>query len=117
MLEEPAFAELVSKVRAGDGEAAATLIRLYEPEIRRIVRVRLSGSRLRRIVDSADICQSVLANFFVRAASGQFELDSPAQLLKLLVTMACNKFNEQHRKQHTQRRGGGQQAGSDEFLD
>jgi RNA polymerase sigma-70 factor (ECF subfamily) len=51
-----------------------------------------------------DICQSVLASFFVRAASGQYELDRPEQLLNLLVGMARNKLAFQARKQHAQRR-------------
>jgi RNA polymerase sigma-70 factor (ECF subfamily) len=38
-----------------------------------------------------DICQSVLASFFVRAAVGQFELDRPEPLVGLLIGMARNK--------------------------
>jgi RNA polymerase sigma-70 factor (ECF subfamily) len=92
MSEDPSFTELIRRVRARDEQAAAELVRLYEPSIRLAVRVRLSDPSLRRLLDSVDICQSVLANFFVRAASGQFELDKPQQLVKLLVTMARNKL-------------------------
>jgi RNA polymerase sigma-70 factor (ECF subfamily) len=46
-----------------------------------------------------DICQSVLANFFVRAAAGQFELKTADQLVKLLVTMARNKLTSYARHQ------------------
>lgn len=104
MLEEVRFRELIGKVRAGDDQAAAELVRHYEPEIRRIARVRLSGSQMGRLLDSMDICQSVMANFFVRVAGGQFDLDSPQQMLKLLVTMACNKVTDQARRQRAQRR-------------
>ena len=48
-------------------------------------RLRLTDPRLRRQYDSLDICQSVLASFFVRAAAGQYDLDRPEQLLKLLL--------------------------------
>jgi DNA-directed RNA polymerase specialized sigma24 family protein len=51
-----------------------------------------------------DICQSVLASFFVRAASGQFEFRSPEDLVKLLVTMARNKLASQARKERAGRR-------------
>jgi RNA polymerase sigma-70 factor (ECF subfamily) len=51
-----------------------------------------------------DICQSVLASFFVRAASGQYELDRPDQLLKLLLTMTRNKLARQVRRSRAQRR-------------
>jgi RNA polymerase sigma-70 factor (ECF subfamily) len=107
------FRVLMDRVRAGDEAAAETLVRAYEPEIRRIVRVRLNNSKMRKLVDSVDICQSVLANFFVRAALGQFELDSPQKLLKLLATMACNKFNDQIRKQRADKRGQGKDAVND----
>jgi RNA polymerase sigma-70 factor (ECF subfamily) len=107
------FRVLMDRVRAGDEKAAESLVRTYEPEIRRIVRVRLNNSKMRKLVDSVDICQSVLANFFVRAALGQFELDSPQKLLKLLATMACNKFNDQIRKQRADKRGHGKDAVND----
>jgi RNA polymerase sigma-70 factor (ECF subfamily) len=102
------FADLMRRVRAGDSTAAAELVRTYEPEIRRIVRVRLSNTRLQRLLDSMDICQSVLANFFVRAGAGQWDIESPEDLLKLLATMARNKLRDQLRRQNTTRRGEGQ---------
>src|SRR5437867_3096085 len=100
-MDEPGdFLELIRRVRAGDQQAATDLVRRYEPAIRLAVRVRLTDGRLRRVMDSMDICQSVLANFFVRAAAGQFELEKPEQLLALLTTMARNKLtNQAHRHQ------------------
>jgi len=104
MPEEPSFDELVRRVRARDEQAAAELVRRYEPAIRVAVRVRLSDPALRRVFDSTDISQSVLANFFVRAAAGQFELDRPEQLLKLLVVMARNKVTNHALGQQAARR-------------
>ena len=86
------FRALIVRVRAGDEQAAAELVRLYEPAIRRAARVRLVDTRLNRLLDSMDICQSVMASFFVRAALGQFDLDTPDQLLRLLATMTRNKL-------------------------
>jgi RNA polymerase sigma-70 factor (ECF subfamily) len=97
------FAELIRQVRAGDAAAAAELVRTYEGAIRRAARVQLEDSRLRRLLDSADICQSVLASFFLRAALGQFDVDKPQQLLKLLVTMTHNKVIDQARKHAAER--------------
>jgi RNA polymerase sigma-70 factor (ECF subfamily) len=51
-----------------------------------------------------DICQSVMANLFVRAAAGQFDLKEPDDLTKLLVTMTRNKVAEKIRRQHRRRR-------------
>src|SRR5262245_29921470 len=89
------FPVLVRRVSAGEPEAAAELVRRYEPAIRRAARVRLVYTRLNRLLDSMDICQSVMASFFVRAALGQYELETPEQLLKLLATMTRNKLANQ----------------------
>jgi RNA polymerase sigma-70 factor (ECF subfamily) len=91
MSADTSFRDLVLRVRGVVAAAAAELVRHYEPALRRAVRVRLRDARLRRLFDSMDVCQSVMASFFVRAALGQYELDSPEQLLKLLATMARNK--------------------------
>src|SRR5262245_32343764 len=102
-MAENAFEELVERVRAGDQAAAEELVRRYESKIRRVVRVKLD-SRLQRHFDSMDVCQSVLASFFVRAALGQYELETPEQVLKLLSAMARNKLVNAVHKQGRGRR-------------
>jgi RNA polymerase sigma-70 factor (ECF subfamily) len=104
MSDAPSFADLIRRIRAGDQEAAADLVRQYEPTVRRVIRFRLTDARLGAVLDSADICQSVLASFFARAASGQFDLNGPDDLVKLLVTMARNKLASQARKERAERR-------------
>jgi RNA polymerase sigma-70 factor (ECF subfamily) len=91
------FPELIHRLRQGDPDAAEELVRTYEKEIRRTIRIRLTDARLRRTLDSMDVCQSVLANFFVRASAGQFDLDRPEQLLALLLTTARNKVIDKAR--------------------
>jgi RNA polymerase sigma-70 factor (ECF subfamily) len=102
--QSPTHDELIRRVRAWDQDAAADLIRRYEPAIRRVVRVRLADARLGNLLDSMDICQSVLRSFFVRAAAGQYDLQTPEQVLKLLASMARNKLTTQARREHAQRR-------------
>src|SRR5437667_7146535 len=102
MSEERSFHELIERVRAGDQDAATELVRRYEPAIRRAVRIRLADARLARAFDSMDICQSVMASFFVRAALGQYELDAPEHLLKLLATMARHKLADQVDKERAE---------------
>lgn len=104
MTEDVSFDELIRRVRAGDQEAAADLVRQYEPAVRRAVRFRLADARLGPVMDSMDICQSVLGSFFVRAAAGQFDLQKPEQLVGLLVKMARNKLVSQARKEWAERR-------------
>jgi RNA polymerase sigma factor (sigma-70 family) len=100
------YAEFIRRIREGDEEAAAELVRRYEPEIRLEVRgwLRLRNPSLRRVFDSMDVCQSVLASFFARAAVGEFDIDDPTQLIRLLVGMARKKVAEQARFHQRQRR-------------
>src|SRR5713226_2467828 len=93
------FTEFIRRIRSGDAQAAVELVQRYESVIRVEVRQRLTDSRLRRLFDSLDISQSVLASFFLRAGTGQYELEKPAQLVKLLVGMTRNKLALQARKQ------------------
>ncbi len=98
------FADLIGRVRAGDQDAATELVRRYEPAIRRAVRFRLADSQLSRLFDSMDICQSVMASFFLRTAAGQYDITQPEQLIKLLGAIARNKLANQARAQGRQRR-------------
>ena len=104
MADEGSFAGFLKRIRAGDEQAAEELVKKYEPLIRREVRLQLEDRRLSRLFDSIDVCQSVLASFFLRTAAGQYDLDQPAQLVKLLVTMARNKLASEARRQNRQRR-------------
>jgi RNA polymerase sigma-70 factor (ECF subfamily) len=100
------YSGFIRRIRQGDEQAAYELVRRYEPEIRLEVRgwLRLRNPSLRRVFDSMDICQSVLASFFARAAVGDFDLDEPPQLIRLLVGMARKKVAEQARHHQRQRR-------------
>jgi RNA polymerase sigma-70 factor (ECF subfamily) len=103
MAETPPIEDLLRRVRAGDEDAVRELVRRYESEIRRIARLRLHP-RLRRVLDSTDICQSVLHSFFVRAALGEYELNTAEDLLRLLAGMVRHKVASQARREHAQRR-------------
>ncbi|MGL4424174.1 MAG: RNA polymerase sigma factor [Gemmataceae bacterium] len=98
------FVTLLERVRQGDPNAASELVQKYEPVIRSTVRARLTDSRLRRVMDTMDICQSVMAGFFVRAAVGEYDLDEPGDLVRLLVRMTQNKIASQYRYHHRDRR-------------
>lgn len=104
MSDHDDFARLLREVQAGDEEATRQFVLRYEPHLRRVIRVRLGANPLRAVLDSVDICQSVLSSFFLRASAGQFELHSPGQLLKLLETMAHRKLLNQAKKHQAQRR-------------
>jgi RNA polymerase sigma-70 factor (ECF subfamily) len=113
-LEGAEYADFIRRIRLGDEQAAEELIRRYEPEIRLEVRtlLRVRDPRLRRVFDSMDICQSVMASFFLRAAVGDFDLEEPSQLVRLLVGMARNRLAERVRF-HQRRRRDVRRSGSD----
>jgi RNA polymerase sigma-70 factor (ECF subfamily) len=104
MTDELDFSDFISRIRGGDQRAAAELVARYEPVIRREIRMQLDDQKLIRAFDSMDICQSVLASFFVRTAAGQYQIDSGAQLVRLLVNMARNKLVSAARREFMQKR-------------
>jgi RNA polymerase sigma-70 factor (ECF subfamily) len=104
MPDNNSFVDLMRRVRAGDAAAADELWRQFEPFLRRDVRLRLRDPHLRRLLDEGDVCQSVMASFFVRAAAGQFDLDGPEQLQQLLARMGRNKLAGQARRHRAERR-------------
>jgi len=56
----------------------------------------------------------VLANFFARLSLGQYDLESPGQLVRLLEAMARNKVASQARKAQVTRRDEREISGDDE---
>jgi RNA polymerase sigma-70 factor (ECF subfamily) len=98
------FQQLILRIRDRDEAAAAELVRRYEGAIRRVVRIHLRDARMRRVLDSMDICQSVLASFFVRTALGQYELNTPESLLNLLTSITRNKLTNQVNRAKAKRR-------------
>ncbi len=104
MSESTAFPDFIRRIRAGDDQAARELVDRYEPVIRCQVRLRLRDPRLYSRFDWTDICQSVLGSFFVRAAAGQYDLEQPDELLRLLVVMTRNKLANQTRRHRAEMR-------------
>jgi RNA polymerase sigma-70 factor (ECF subfamily) len=117
MSEEAIFGDFIRRIRAGDDRAAEELVRTYEPLVRREIRINSRDRRMARLFDSVDVCQSIWTSFFVRAAAGQFELDSPQHLAKLLAAMAKNKLASQARKYRYQKRDVGRIDASNYALD
>ena len=101
---EALFADLITRIRAGDHTAAEELVRKFEPVVRREIRLNMTDRRMTRMFDSVDICQSIWSSFFVRVAAGQYDIDSPAQLTNLLMAMARNKLAHQSRRNRYQKR-------------
>lgn len=96
-MEQAQFEDLMHRLRQGDSAAADEFVSYFEPELRRIARVRLRDPRLQSLADSVDISQSVFGKFFQRySADGQIQ--TKEQLLALLATMTKNRVIDLARK-------------------
>lgn len=99
MSERPAdfeFDELMKQVIAGSDEAAAKLLREFEPVLLRAIRRRLD-KRLRSKFDSIDFAQDVWASFF--AGNGKKrQFDTAENLLAFLAAIARNKVRDKTRQ-------------------
>jgi RNA polymerase sigma factor (sigma-70 family) len=92
------FQEILEQIRAGDATAVEEFVRTYEPYVRQVVRARLRVMRLRRVSDSSDFCQSVMASFLIRVTVGEYDLAGSVELKRLLGRMAVNKVVDLARK-------------------
>ena len=107
MAIDESFTDLIRRACDRDEEAAAELVRQFEPELRRIIRFQMSDPGLRRMLDSLDVCQSVLAAFFAQLYAGNLQFSQPRQLAGLLALMARNKVVDRARQHRSASRGGG----------
>jgi RNA polymerase sigma-70 factor (ECF subfamily) len=115
------FEEFIRRVRAGDEAAVREVVRRYEPILHHAAHARLVNAGLRPVLESADVSQSVFAAFFARAAAGAYEIETPEQLHRLLITMARNQLRSAIRKERARCRDRGRTcSGSQEeglFVD
>ncbi|MEO1614604.1 MAG: sigma-70 family RNA polymerase sigma factor [Planctomycetota bacterium] len=96
-MDKRQFEDLMRRIRSGDEEAARECVTHFEPELRRIARVRLRDPRLRSLADSIDVSQSVFGKFFERY-SNEHNIETQEQLLGLLVKMTKNRVIDLARK-------------------
>lgn len=117
MAPHNSFKNLLRRVRAGNPDAAAELVRDYEPALRIEIRRRLHDPYLNSSFDSDDVCQSVLKSFFLRAAAGEYELEEADDLAKLLARMARNKVASKVRHAQAKARDPRRVEGGTEAVD
>jgi RNA polymerase sigma factor (sigma-70 family) len=100
---EDDFADLMARVRLDDEQALATLVALYEPEIRRAAQVLL-GKALRSSLDPADLVQSVHLQLLLGLKQEKLTIGSPGQLRSLAVTLLRHKLIQHWRRHRCQTR-------------
>jgi len=101
---ELSFAELVERIRSGDSESLRQLLTTYGDALKREVRFTLLDARLKQIVGESDIYQSVVVRFFLGMKDGNFDVQSPEDLQRLLKGIARVRIAELVRYWHTQKR-------------
>jgi RNA polymerase sigma factor (sigma-70 family) len=89
-MSEPGPTGPAQPFRAGDPDAATVIFAQYARRLAALAEQHLSH-RLAGRVDGADVVQSVFRTFFRRSARGEFQIDSSAQLWRLLVTITVRK--------------------------
>jgi RNA polymerase sigma-70 factor (ECF subfamily) len=96
-MDEPrADRSLLDLWRAGDEKAAGEIVQRYLDRLLALAR-RHMDQRLASRVDPEDIVQSVFRTFFLRAREGQFTLEDPDGLFKLLARITLHKtFRQTH---------------------
>jgi len=89
---ESDFQRLIAAVRAGDRQTADELVRKVEPYLRAAIHLRLTDSKLRRVLDSLDICQSVLLALFAKGGSGWSGQETEDHIRRRILKMAFHKL-------------------------
>lgn len=102
--DQDAFLDWLQRIKGGDQQAAADLVRHFEPGLLRAIRVRLGHFRLSGVIDPRDVSQAVFGAFFHRAASAGLLIRSREHLGALLATMARNKTHDEARRHLAGRR-------------
>ena len=82
---------LLERFRAGEERAATELFERFAKRLGSLVQSRLS-SKLARRLDAEDVVLSAYRSFFVRARDGQFAVDEPGDLWRLLAQITLNKL-------------------------
>lgn len=93
MERDTSLTELVDRHRRGDAEAAAEIYAHYASQLSRLAKQHLSDKIAARI-SGEDVVQSAFRTFFHRTTKGEFQIDSRAQLWRLLVKITVTKARQ-----------------------
>ena len=113
---EVSFSELLRQARAGDRDALDRLARTYEADVRIAARVLL-GPALRPHLDTTDLVQSVHRSLMLGMRQDKFDVNSPAQLIALALTMVRRKVARKWRHYRRQLPAGAVTSSDDELGD
>lgn len=95
----PELSDFFAVLRDGDGQAVEELLRQLDPIFRRLIRLRLIDGRLRHVLDTTDIYQSLLKDFLSQKDRGPTPAGSSAGLCAYLAAAVRYKIQTRARKE------------------
>jgi DNA-directed RNA polymerase specialized sigma24 family protein len=95
----PELQEFFALMQGGDEGAVEAMLQEMDPFLRRVIRMRLLDGRLRRAVDTTDILQSLLEDFFRQPMAGERAESSSVQLCAYLAAAVRHKVQTRLRKE------------------
>jgi DNA-directed RNA polymerase specialized sigma24 family protein len=113
-MNDTEFQDFLHHLRQGDPVAFESLVNRCGPHTRRLIRGWLTGSDLRRLLDSSDIWQEILIKFDRCVRSGQAHPQNFTEMENYLRSMAYHKFIDLLRKEQ---RGGPRPKENGQELD
>jgi DNA-directed RNA polymerase specialized sigma24 family protein len=106
----------IRQLAEGDQAAAQNIWSRYYAQLVRLARRKLRADQ-RRMADEEDVALSAFNSFYQGVVAGRFpKLDDRQDLWKLLVTITARKAASYARREHRQKRGGGQVRGESVFV-
>lgn len=106
-LSPDSSAELLSRWRQGDQQAASQLWQRYAVRLIALARSRLS-QQVSSQLDPEDVVQSVYRRFFSHAKDEHYVLKQSGDLWKLLVAITLHRVQDQHRRHRARKRALGE---------
>jgi RNA polymerase sigma-70 factor (ECF subfamily) len=103
MSPDDSFADVMARLRSGDPDAVAQVLRRFTHRLIELARVNLN-MRLRQKVDPEDVLQSVYKSFFDRHAKGEMNFSSWDSLWAVLALITARKCGRWARLFHSARR-------------
>jgi RNA polymerase sigma-70 factor (ECF subfamily) len=106
MDETDPVADWILRWSTGDPQAAELLFARYAARLTQVAEQHLSRKVAAR-EDGEDVVQSVFRTFFRRSAEGQFQIDTSAELWRLLVKITVQKVRTRGRYHAAKKRSAG----------
>lgn len=97
----PEFSKFLAVLRSGERDSIEELLRQLDPFLRQAIRLRLIDSRLRRVVDTTDILQSLLKDFLSQKQNNRPD-GASGGLCAYLAAAVRNKVRMRMRKERRQ---------------